>query len=163
MKELDDITGAVVDSAFRLHRDLGPGLLESVYEAILARALERRGLHVERQKPVRFEYDGMVFAEGLRVDLLIERRVVVELKSIERPAPVHGKQLLTYLRLMNLPVGLLINFGCVSFKEGLSRIVNHLDPSASPLLRVNQIRAGEGEIGGCPIDSRGGAESRRKL
>ena len=138
MKELDDITGAVVDAAMKIHMELGPGLLESVYEAVLARALERGGLHVERQKAIRFEYDGMVFEEGFRTDLIVDGRVVVELKSVEKLAPVHGKQLLTYLRLMNLSVGLLINFGANTLKEGLHRIVNNLPPSASPRLRVNQ-------------------------
>jgi iron complex transport system substrate-binding protein len=138
LKELDDITGAIVDAALKIHLELGPGLLESVYEAVLARALERRGFHVERQKAIRFEYDGMVFEEGFRADLLVEDRVVVELKSVEKLAPVHSKQLLTYLRLMNLPVGLLINFGAATLKEGLHRIVNNLQPSASPHLQVNQ-------------------------
>jgi len=139
MKELDDITGAVVDSAMKIHMELGPGLLESVYEAVLARALERRGLQVERRKVIRFEYDGMVLDEGFRTDLLVEGRVIVELKSVEKLAPVHSKQLLTYLRLMNLPVGLLINFGSATLKEGLHRIVNKLPSSASPSLRVNQV------------------------
>ncbi len=138
MKELDDITGAIVDAAIKIHMELGPGLLESVYEAVLARALEKRGFHVERQKVIRFEYDGMVFEEGFRTDLLVESRVVVELKSVEKLAPVHSKQVLTYLRLMNLPVGLLINFGAATLKEGLHRIVNKLPHSASPRLRVNQ-------------------------
>ena len=137
MKELDDITGAVVDAAVKIHKELGPGLLESVYEAVLARALERRGLQVERQKVIRFEYDGMVFDEGFRTDLLVEGRVIVELKSVEKLAPVHSKQLLNYLRLMNLPVGLLINFGSATLKEGLHRIVNKPLSSASSRLRVN--------------------------
>ena len=137
MKELDEITGAIVDAAMKIHMELGPGLLEAVYEAVLARALERRGFCVERQEAIRFEYDGMVFEEGFRTDLLVEGRVVVELKSVEKLAPVHGKQVLTYLRLMNLPVGLLINFGAATLKEGLHRIVNHLPNSASPRLRVN--------------------------
>ncbi len=138
MRELDEITGAIIDSAVKLHRDLGPGLLESVYEVVLARMLERRGFQVERQKSIRFEYDGMVFEDGFRTDLLVDNRVVVELKSVEKLAPVHSKQLLTYIRLMDLPVGLLINFGGETLKEGLRRIVNHLSPSASPHLRVNQ-------------------------
>jgi len=138
MKEIDDITGAVVDAEVNIHKELGPGLLESVYEAVLARVLERRGFQVERQKPVRFEYDGMIFDDGFRTDLLIESRVVVELKSVETLAPVHSKQLLTYLRLMHLSVGLLINFGAATLKEGLHRIVNNLSSSASPRLRVNQ-------------------------
>jgi iron complex transport system substrate-binding protein len=135
---LDDITGAIVDAALKIHMELGPGLLESVYEAVLARALEKRGFQVERQNVIRFEYDGMVFDEGFRTDLLVEGRVIVELKSVEKLAPVHSKQVLTYLRLMNLPVGLLINFGAATPKEGLHRIVNNLPSSASPRLRVNQ-------------------------
>ena len=105
---LDDITGAIVDASLRIHMDLGPGLLESVYVAVLYRSLQRRGLRVEREKVVRFEFDGMLFEEGLRLDLLVDNRVVVEVKSIERIAPVHKKQVLTYLRLLRLPVGLLI-------------------------------------------------------
>lgn len=135
---LDEITGAIVDAALKIHIDLGPGLLESVYESVLARALEKRGFHVERQKVIRFEYDGMVFEEGFRADMLVEARVVVELKSVEKLAPVHSKQVLTYLRLMDLLVGLLINFRAATLKEGLHRIVNNLPTSASPRLRVNQ-------------------------
>lgn len=138
MPELDDITGAIIDSSIQIHKELGPGLLESVYLLVLARVLERRGFQVERQRPVSFEYDGLIFDEGFRVDLLVNNLVVVELKSVERLAPVHGKQLLTYLRLMKLPVGLLINFGGATLKEGLQRVVNQLDKSASSQLRVNQ-------------------------
>ncbi len=137
MKSLDDITGAVVDASLKIHVGLGPGLLESVYEVVLARALELRGFRVERQKVIRFEYEGMVFEEGFRTDLLVDGCVVVELKSVEKLAPVHRKQVLTYLRLMNLQVGLLINFGAATLKEGLHRIVNNLPTSASPRLRVN--------------------------
>jgi iron complex transport system substrate-binding protein len=139
-REIDDITGIVVDAAYRIHTGLGPGLLESVYEAVLALELERRGLCVERQVAVSFDYDGMHFEEGLRIDLLVEGVVIVELKSVEKLAPVHSKQLLTYLRLMKLSVGLLINFGGATLKEGLHRIVNNYtpSPSASPRLRVNQ-------------------------
>ena len=137
-RELDDVTGAIIDCSIRLHQSVVPGLLESVYEAILARDLMRRGLKVERQKLLRFEYDGMVFEEGLRLDLLVDDRVIVELKSVETIHPVHKKQLLTYLRLAHQPVGLLINFGAATLKEGLHRVVNNLAPSASSLLRVNQ-------------------------
>jgi GxxExxY protein len=94
MKSLDDVTGAIVDAAVRIHMDLGPGLLESVYEMVMARSLMKRGLEVDRQKPIQFHYDGMFFEEGFRVDLLVEKRVVVELKSVEKFAPVHGKQVL---------------------------------------------------------------------
>lgn len=137
-RSLDDVTGVIVDAAVKLHMALGPGLLESVYELVLARDLHRRELLVERQKPVSFEYEGMKFDDAFRVDLLIESCVVVEIKSVEKPAPVHAKQLLTYLRLMKLPVGLLINFGAPILKQGLQRVVNGLAPSASPRLRVNQ-------------------------
>ncbi|MBU4470936.1 MAG: GxxExxY protein [Desulfobacteraceae bacterium] len=121
--QIDDITGEIVDASIKLHKDLGPGLLESVYELLLSKILINRGLTVERQKPVCFEYDGIRFDDGFRVDLLVDGRVVVELKSLEKLAPVHSKQLLTYLRLMNLPVGLLINFGGATLKEGLHRII----------------------------------------
>ncbi len=137
MKELDDITGEIVDAALKVHQGLGPGLLESVYETVLAKSLEKRGMKIERQKPITFAFDGVRFDEGFRVDLLVDGRVVVELKSVEKLAPVHSKQLLTYIRLMKLPVGLLINFGASTLKEGLHRIVNDLPVSASPRLRVN--------------------------
>jgi iron complex transport system substrate-binding protein len=139
-KSLDDVTGEIVDAALRLHTGLGPGLLESVYEAVLARDLERRGFGVERQKTIAFEYDGMQFGDGFRIDLIVDARVVVEIKSVEKLLPVHHKQVLTYLRLIKQPVGLLINFGAPTLKEGLHRIVNGLHPSASPRLRVNQNR-----------------------
>ena len=138
-KPLDDITGEIVDAAFKLHSNLGPGLLESVYETVLAHELQRRGFQIERQKPVSFRYDGMDFNGGFRVDLMVESQVIVEIKSVERLAPVHSKQLLTYLRLLNLPVGLLINFGASTLKDGLNRIATGLLPTASPRLRVNQI------------------------
>jgi GxxExxY protein len=105
---LDDITGAIIEEAINIHKELGAGLLESVYEVVLARALQQRGLRVERQKLICFEYRGMLFEEGCRVDLLVENTVIVELKSIEQLAPVHSKRLLTYLRLVKLHVGLLI-------------------------------------------------------
>jgi len=138
MKDIDEITGSIVDAAYKIHTGLGPGLLESVYEAVLERELEKRGLVVERQKVISFEYEGMRFEEGLKVDLLVEGTVVVELKSVEKFAPVHAKQVLTYLRLLHLPVGLLINFGAPTIKEGLQRIVNNYQPSAASRLRVNQ-------------------------
>lgn len=138
MKELDDITGEIVDAAVKIHKGLGPGLLESVYESVLAKSLEKRGLKIERQKPVSFAFDEVRFDEGFRVDLLVDERVVVELKSVEKIAPVHSKQLLTYIRLMKLPIGLLINFGAATMKEGLHRVVDHLPSSATPRLRVNQ-------------------------
>lgn len=136
--EIDDITGIIINNSMEIHKKLGPGLLESVYEAVLCKKLEQEGLFVERQKPVDFVFEGISFQEGFRVDLLVEKTVVVELKSVEKTAPVHSKQILTYLRLLNLEVGLLINFGGATLKEGLERIVNNYAPSASPRLRVNQ-------------------------
>lgn len=135
---VEEVSAVVVDSAFQLHRGLGPGLLESVYEALLARLLERRGLRVESQKIVEFDFDGLHFDQGLRVDLLVESAVVVELKSVERLSPIHAKQLLTYLRVLNLPLGLLINFGAPTFKEGVKRVVNGPVDFSSSRLRVNQ-------------------------
>ncbi|MCK6487676.1 MAG: GxxExxY protein [Planctomycetes bacterium] len=138
---INDLTGIIIDTALVIHRDLGPGLLESVYESVLSRSLERRGLHVERQKIVAFTYDGMAFDDGLRLDLLVEGRVIVELKSVEKLAPVHSKQVLTYLRLMHLEVGLLINFGAATLKEGLHRIVNTLQPSSRGAAENAEVKA----------------------
>ncbi|MEP7271113.1 MAG: GxxExxY protein [Acidobacteriota bacterium] len=138
MRNVEEISAEVVDAGFQLHRSLGPGLLESVYEVVLARMLERRGLQVIRQEAVAFDFDGMHFDDGLRVDLMLEGVVVVELKAVENLIPVHSRQLLTYLRLLNLPLGLLINFGAPTFKGGVRRVVNnhrHLDSSR---LRINQ-------------------------
>ena len=130
----NDISGEIVDSAFGLHKELGPGLLESVYESLLARRLQKRGLSVARQKRVVFQFDEQTFDNGLRMDLLVEDRVVVEIKSVETLLPVHGMQVLTYLRLLRLNVGLLINFGAPTIKQGLRRIVDSYPQrgSASP-------------------------------
>jgi iron complex transport system substrate-binding protein len=139
-REIDEITGQIVDAAVKLNMRLGPGLLESVYQVVLARELERRGLMVERQKPISFGFDGLRFDDAFRIDPLVEGRVVVELKSVEALLPVHFKQLLIYLRLLNLPVGQLINFGAATMTERLKRVVNNYDPSLSapPRLRVNK-------------------------
>lgn len=134
----EEIAAILVDCAFRLHRDLGPGLLETVYEVVLAKMLRDQGLQVERQKPIAIHYAGFTFEEGFRADLIIEGTVLVELKSMENLSPVHSKQVLTYLRLLNLPLGLLINFGSATFKEGCKRIVNGPQSFASSCLRVNQ-------------------------
>ena len=128
----------VVDCAFHLHRELGPGLLESVYEVVLAKRLEKEGLNVERQKPVPIIVDGIKFNEGFRADLLINGSLLIELKSVETLLPVHSKQLLTYLRLFNLPIGLLLNFGGATFKEGVKRILNGPVDLDSSTLRINQ-------------------------
>ncbi len=138
---LDEVTDHIIAAAIQIHRAIGPGLLESVYMLLLAHALEKQGLHIVCNQFVDFTYDGMTFKNAFRIDLLVEHRVIVELKSVERTAPVHSKQLLTYLRLMDRPVGLLINFGAATLIEGLHRIVNNLAPSASPRLRVNAVQA----------------------
>lgn len=121
---IESLASIVIDRAFHLHRDLGPGLLESVYEAVLAHELQERGLMVQRQKPVPIRYQGVELDEGFRLHLFVEDRLIVELKSVEELHPVHPKQLLTYLRLMDLPLGLLINFGAPLLKEGIKRVVN---------------------------------------
>ena len=135
---IEQLSAVVVDAAYHIHCELGPGLLESVYEAVLAKALEQRGLRAERQKIVTFEYDGMTFDDGLRLDLLVDNALIVELKSVEKLTPVHPKQLLTYLRLLHLPLGLLINFGAPTFKEGCKRIVNNHQNLSSSRLQINQ-------------------------
>ncbi len=137
-RDKEEVASIIVDCAFHLHRDLGPGLLETVYEVVLAKLLQERGLTVERQKAIPIEYAGCVFEEGFRADLIVDNVVLVELKSVENLAAVHGKQVLTYLRLLKLPLGLLINFGAATFKEGCQRIVNGPQSFASSRLRVNQ-------------------------
>ena len=128
MKE-NGIGTIIVDCALELHRNLGPGLLETVYEVTLARALERRGLEVERQVAVPIEYQGETFSEGFRADLIVGGLVIVELKSIERVTPAHKKQLLTYLRLTGLKLGYLLNFGEALMRDGITRTINgSIDP-----------------------------------
>jgi GxxExxY protein len=133
---VDEVAAIAVDCGYKLHSNLGPGLLESVYEAVLAQSLARRGLSVERQKPIRIRYEGLILDEGFRADILVDNMLLVELKSVERLAPIHSKQLLTYLRLMNLSVGLLMNFGALTFREGVKRIANNHDDVASPPLKT---------------------------
>ncbi|MEA1935940.1 MAG: GxxExxY protein [Thermodesulfobacteriota bacterium] len=122
----NEIAKIVVDAAFQIHKRLGPGLLESVYEIVLAYELKKRGLKVKRQVPVTIVYDDIKFDEGFRADLIVEGKVIVELKSVEKIVPVHKKQLLTYLRLADKRLGLLINFGSELIRDGISRIVNGL-------------------------------------
>ncbi len=129
----NEISGAVVDAAFQIHSQLGPGLLETVYEVLLAHALQKRGMSVQRQTPVPIVFDGVRFEEGFRADLIVDNLIIVELKSVEALSRVHGKQLLTYLKLMNLRLGLLINFGAFRLKDGIHRVVNGL-PESPPTL-----------------------------
>ncbi len=141
-RDKEEISRIVVDCAYRMHVEIGPGLLESVYEMVLEKLLEKQGLRVKRQQAIPIEVMGLTIHEGFRADLIVEDILLIELKSVEKLAPVHFKQVLTYLRLLNLPLGLLINFGTATFKEGCKRIVNGKQDFVSSCLRVNQNRKG---------------------
>ena len=125
MNDLEVLVSQVLDTAFAVHTDLGPGLLENVYEQVLANRLLRQGAKIDRQMPVGASIDGLNFPEAFRLDLLVDMRLIVEVKAVERLAPVHARQTLTYLRLMKLPLGLLINFGGITLKEGIKRVANN--------------------------------------
>lgn len=126
--DVDGLSAIVVDEAIRIHRELGPGLYENVYELVLAGALARRGLKVDRQRPVDIEYDGILFEAAYKIDILVEDSLILEIKSIERLTGAHAKQVLTYLRLMKLPLGLLLNFSGETMKEGIRRLANNHRP-----------------------------------
>ncbi len=129
----NEISRCVLDAAFVVHSKLGPGLLESVYEVVLAHELRKQGLAVERQKPMPIEYDGIRFDEAYRSDLVIESKVVVELKSVAALSAMHAKQVLTQLRLSGLKLGLLINFGEAHLRNGIKRLINgELSDEAPP-------------------------------
>ena len=140
---LDDITGLIVGTAYRIHGRVGCSLLESLYVSILAYELRKKGLETEREKPVTVCYDGDIIEDAFRADLIVQGRVIVEVKSVERMAPVHKAHLLTYLRLMDLRVGLLLNFAAETMKEGVKRIVNNYNPGASPFLRIDRPQRNE--------------------
>jgi GxxExxY protein len=123
----NEIGTIVVDAAVAVHRELGPGLLETVYEVVLARELSDRGLSIERQAAVPIEYHGITFDEGFRADLIVDNKVILELKSVETVTRAHKKQVLTYLRLTGMKLGYLLNFGEALMKDGISRIVNGLE------------------------------------
>ena len=120
----DEIARQVVDAAFKVHTTLGPGLLESVYQAVLAHELERRGMRVQREVPIPIRYADLRFDVGFRADMVVNELVIVELKSVEHELPVHKKQVLTYVRLANLRLGLLVNFGTSRIKDGITRLAN---------------------------------------
>jgi len=126
MKEEDVLAKRVLDEAFRLHTELGPGLLESVYEQVLAARLRKTGLQVETQKTIPIVVDDLTIPEAFRADLVVGGKLIVELKSVEEMKPVFAKQLLTYLRLSGLKLGLLLNFGAPSLKNGVERVANNL-------------------------------------
>jgi GxxExxY protein len=122
----NEIAKHIVDAAFKIHTSLGPGLLESVYEAVMAQELARHGLHTERQQALPVVWENVHLEAGFRADLIVESKVIVEIKSVEAIAPVHRKQLLTYLRLANKRLGILINFDVDLIKDGIARVVNGL-------------------------------------
>lgn len=122
----NEIAKVIVDVAYNIHVELGPGLLESVYETVMAYELGKRGLQFTRQQAIPIVYKNIRLEEGFRADLIVEKKVIVELKSIENITPVHKKQILTYLRLTNKKLGLLINFNTELIKDGITRIVNNL-------------------------------------
>jgi GxxExxY protein len=130
--ELDSITGAIVDAAMRVHTALGPGMLESVYEKCLKHELLKRGLRVASQVWLPIIYDGVEIEGGYRIDLLVEGEVIVELKVVEQILDLHKAQLLSYLKLADKRVGLLINFNVVHLRDGIRRLVNNYRPFASP-------------------------------
>jgi iron complex transport system substrate-binding protein len=140
MTAIDEISADVIDAAIRIHRELGPGLLESVYETVLAGSLVRSGYKVDRQRPVDIQFDGLRFPAAFRIDLMVDDQLVVEVKSVDQLGRAHAKQLLTYLRLSNQPVGLLLNFSGATMKEGIRRLLNDYrqapTSSASPRLRA---------------------------
>lgn len=142
MRDIDYITGSIIDSAMRIHTALGPGLFESVYESVMEQDLIRKHFSVERQKPVGFEFEGIRFENAFFIDLLVEGQVIVEIKSVIRLAPVFEKQVQTYLRLTGCKVGLLINFNEAFLKNGLKRIVNGMPdlPGRPPLPRVPRVK-----------------------
>jgi GxxExxY protein len=133
-KPMDEnaVATAIVDAAYHVHVDLGPGLMESVYETVLARRLIKLGLKVERQKPIPIQIDGVTIDEGFRADLIVNDLVIVELKSAVSISPVYNKQLRTYLRLSGKRIGLLINFGSELFKEGITRVAASFPKSDNP-------------------------------
>ncbi|MEY2927233.1 MAG: hypothetical protein RL367_1710 [Pseudomonadota bacterium] len=142
--EIEEIATIVVDCGFKIHKKLGPGLLESVYGILMFESLKRRGLKVERQVPIDLIYDDIVIKDAFRVDLIVEGKLIVELKSVEFNLPVHNKQLLTYLRLMDHTLGLLINFGMATFRDGCDRVVNKHTNFKSSRLRVSKTDASRG-------------------
>jgi GxxExxY protein len=136
--DVEELSAIAVDCGLQVHRDLGPGMLESAYEAVLAHLLSRKGLAVERQKIIPIQYDGIVIDQGFRADLVVDGQLLIELKAVERLSSVHGRQVLTYLKFMNLPVGLLMNFSTDLFRDGLKRIVNKHAETDNSRLAINR-------------------------
>ncbi len=128
MIPIDELSSIAIEEAIAIHREFGPGLFESVYESVLAGRLRKRGLKVERQVQVRAVFDGETFDPAFKVDILVDERLILEIKAVEQLSKTHAKQLLTYLRLLKQPVGLLLNFSDATLKDGIRRVVNDYKP-----------------------------------
>jgi GxxExxY protein len=124
IERANQLSRIVLNCGLQLHKDIGPGLLESVYEQVLVDRLERQGLKIDRQKPVSLVIDGNEYPNAFRYDILVENILLIEIKSIEKLGPIHVSQTLTYIRIMNLPLGLVLNFGSETFKQGIRRVIN---------------------------------------
>lgn len=125
---INEISSVVIEEAIGIHRELGPGLFETVYETVLAGRIEKRGLIVDRQVPVPIEFDGHAFGAAFKIDVLVEKQLILEIKSVETLTKLHARQLTTYLRLTKQPVGLLLNFSALTMKDGIRRLVNNYHP-----------------------------------
>jgi len=135
----DDLTGACINAALRIHMKFRSGMLEALYETVLERTLTRDGFTVERQKAISFEFEGDRYENAFRTDLIVNGRLIIEVKARKTNSPIYATQLLTYLRLARLPLGLVINFGMPRLMDGVKRVVNDLPPEQSPQLRVNRL------------------------
>ena len=136
--DVEELSAIAVDCGLKVHRELGPGMLESAYEAVLAHILSKRGLFVERQKVIPIIYDGITVEQGFRADMIIENKLLIELKTVERLSPLHARQVTTYLKFTGLSVGLLMNFSSEKFTDGLKRLVNNHRETSKSLLKVNR-------------------------
>jgi GxxExxY protein len=136
--EIEELARVAIDCGLVVHKRLGPGLLETAYEKILAHKMSVRGLSVKTQVLMPIEIDGVIIDQGFRADILVEDKLLIEVKSVERLAPVHSRQVLTYLRFMDLPLGLLMNFSGMTFREGLKRVVNNHQDSTGSKLEIHQ-------------------------
>ena len=136
--DVERLSAIAVDCGLRVHSELGPGMLESAYEAVLAHRLMEKGLSVERQKVIPIIVDGVTIEQGFRADIIVEGQLLIELKTVERLLPVHARQVLTYLKFASLPIGLLMNFSGATFREGLKRLVHQNTNIANSNLSINQ-------------------------
>jgi GxxExxY protein len=135
---VEEVAAIAVDCGLKLHIDVGPGLLESAYETMLAHLLEKRGLSVQRQVTFPIRYDGLLIEQGFRADLIVQEKLLIELKSVDKLLPVHRMQVNTYLKFLELPVGLLMNFSAEKFRNGLIRIVNNHQDTTGSNLRMHK-------------------------